>query len=210
MIEGEDDQAYRVHLVRGSWGLLLARLWGKWIHAREPTYFEGGEVRKRQGARGWPVDYWDAIRNPKFEIWGQRPDDAAWRPLSRGLLADARLAGMIAAALADQLAGGSRPAPVTPEVEALDPVGRAVEALRDIVERTLPAPGRGEAAYHLLEHAQMRRDHALLALQQIDGWHDINSRDLKRLRSDGKRRLGNPGEWCRFCSVASPEEIRFP
>ena len=45
MIEGEDDQSYRVHLLKGSWGLLGARLWGKAVWAREPTYYDGDEIR---------------------------------------------------------------------------------------------------------------------------------------------------------------------
>jgi hypothetical protein len=206
VIEGEDDRAYRVHLLKGSWGLLRAHVWGKAVEASAPTYFDGDEVRKKRGRRGWPVDYWDAIRSPKFEVWGQPKGEGDWRPLSRDLLGDQRLARMIAAELAGQLRNET-PTSVPREMEPPDPVARAAEALRDVMERCIPAPGRGEAAFHLLEHEDMRLDHALRAMQKMVGWEDITRDDMKRLRSDGKRRLRNPGETCRFCSSLSPGEI---
>lgn len=207
MIEGEDYKAYRVHLLHGSWGLLWARLWGETIGASGPTYFDGEDVRKKRGKRGWPVDYWDAIRNKKFEIWGQRRGEDTWRPLSRELLAEDRLARSIAAALAELLGREEPVLAVAPELEPPDPVDRAVEQLREVMERALPAPGRGEAAFHLLDHDEMRRDHALRAMQKVDGWQDIARDDLKRLRNDGKRRLRHPGETCRFCPRPSPSEV---
>jgi hypothetical protein len=207
VIEGEDDQAYRVHLLHGSWGLLLARLWGTTIGANAPTYFDGDEVRKKRGKRGWPVDYWDAIRSKKFEIWGQRPGEDTWRPLSRELLAEDRLARSIAAALAEPLGRAEAISAATPELEPPDPVDRAIELLREVMERVLPAPGRAEAALHLLDHEEMRRDHALRAMRKVADWEDITSDDVKRLRSDGKRRLRKPGETCRFCPPPSPSGI---
>jgi len=175
---------YRARLRKPTWN---PRLWGKRLSLHDWTYYEAAELRAK-GTLTWRFKRWAGTDDPDLEIEGER-GEGVWEAVSPWLIERRRRASEVARSLAELMQTG----PAGPG-EALVALGEDMRQVRDACAHK---PGKGEAAFHVVEHRRRAKDEVAIILA-LAGYKGVFGETVDDDVRNGKRRKGG----CRFCELS--------
>jgi len=183
----DDDSLFRRYRARLRKPTLNPRLWGKRLSLHDWTYYDAAELRAK-GKWKWRFKRWAGRDDPDLEIEGER-GDGVWEAVSPWLIERRRRAEEIARRVAELMQAGADGL-----TDALVALGQDMKRVRDACARK---PGKGEAAFHVVEHLGRPRDEVATILK-VAGYEGASGDSVDDDVRNGKRRKGG----CRFCELS--------